>query len=60
MHLDGAFGDGQLTGDHLVRQTLGDQFENVTLTWRQLLDIAFGAGAVLTQAGRQDRRQRLA
>ena len=33
VHFYCAFGDIQAAGNHLVRQTLGNQLENIALAW---------------------------
>ncbi len=35
-----ALGDIEATGDHLIRQTLGDMFQDIALAGRQLGDVA--------------------
>lgn len=57
VHFNRAFGDIETAGDHLVRQTLGNQLEDIALTRGQLADVAVGGGAVGAQAGRQHRGQ---
>ncbi|MNO02168.1 hypothetical protein D3C81_2224920 [compost metagenome] len=48
-----AFGDIEAAGNHLIRQTLGDEFKDIALAWCQQVNVAVRRGAVGTQAGGQ-------
>lgn len=58
VHFDRTFGDIQTSGNHLIRQSLRDELQNIALTRGELRYIAIGGGAVGPQAGRQYRRLR--